>query len=244
MALHMAQEFTQAIKEGLTAEGVTSPSPSEFTLGNERSSRGEAFDYNTPDAKMFQALEKSVYMFSAAKSYHINEALTELLRDGDHQASFSKFNAAAKEKLGIYSQYAKVEYNAAVGAAQMSAKWGRFEENADAMPYLQFNTSKGEHVCPICSGFDDMIARIDAPVWKYASPLLHFGCNCTLTQLPDSSYTPTPADKIPDEEVVPPLFRTDYTRKSQAFPPGHPYYKGVPKKSLTAWARENLKKNE
>jgi len=231
----MAENFTKAIKEGLTTEEVTLPGT-------------EGYDYTTPDAKMFEALEKSVYQFSAAKSYQINQALSELLKPVmvsgvESSPSFSQFETAARQKLGVYvDTYGKVEYNAAVAASQMSAKWGRFQESADTMPYLQFKTSKGEHVCPICAPYDDMIRPINDPVWEYASPLLHFNCYCTILQLPNSTYIQTPDETLPDPELIPAMFRTNYARKSQALPPDHPYYTGVPKKSLNTWAKENLPK--
>jgi hypothetical protein len=220
-AIRMAENFTEAIKEGLQAAAA------------------EGYDYTAKDAKLFEALQKSAYRFSAAKSWQVNKQLTELLANSD--GSFSKFEQAAIKELQLtVGRYGRVEWNSSKSAAQMSAKWERFKENADIMPYLMFSTTEAESVCPICAPFDKLTRPINDPVWNHASPLLHFQCQCTLLQLPGSHEAITPDDQLPNDELVPKLFRVNYAEKMQAFPPDHPYYDEAPKKSLNAWVKKNL----
>jgi hypothetical protein len=226
----MAEQYTDAIREGLATEKVPLPG-------------ADGYDYSTPDYKMLESLEKSAYRFSAAKSWQVNKALTELLKEGTHTVSFAQFQKAAAQRLDVYiGQYGRVEYTSAVSSAQMSAKWSRFQADAADMPYLQFKTSKSDRVCPICAPYDNMIRKVNDPVWEHASPLLHYYCYCTILQLPHSHATITPDADLPDPAMIPAIFRTNYARKMQAFSPDHPYYDEVPKKSITAWVKDNYVK--
>lgn len=219
-ALLMADKFTEAVHKGLKEVG---------------------YDYDTPNDKLLDHLRNSAFQFSAAKSWQINKLLTGLLYDGNSRRSFSEFQRAAFKELNLYvGNYGRVEYNSAVSSSQMAAKWMGFKENVHTNPYLQFKTSKAESVCPICAPYDDLIRPVNDPVWEHASPLLHFQCNCNLLELPMSHADITPDSDLPDPEMVPKMFRTNYAAKMQAFPPDHPYYTGVPKRTLRAWTKENL----
>jgi hypothetical protein len=202
-------------------------------------------DYNTPDYELLSSLQRSVYSFSAAKSWHINKDLTGLLHDGTRLRSFSEFQKEALGQLGVYiGQWGKIEYSSALVNSEMAGKIQRFRADADIMPYWQFKTSKGEHVCEICAPYDDVIALHDAPVWKYATPQLHYGCYCTIVQLPGQHYTPTPHTDLPPMDKIPKIFRTDIAGKMQAFPPDHPYWHDVPRKSVNKWVNKHLPADE
>ena len=221
-AVHMALDYMDAVYQG-TGLNFTS------------------VDYNTPDYELLANMEKSVYRFSAAKSYHENKALTALLTQGDKHISFAEFDKLAQKQLGItIGKYGKVEYNAAVSSGQLAAKWQRFTAKAHVLPYLQFLTSAADKVCDICHPFDGMIRKIDDPIWHQASPLLHFNCYCDILQLPDreGEIEETPEKDIPTTAQIPEIFRVNYAEKQQAFPPGHPYYDGVPLKKINSFVNK------
>jgi hypothetical protein len=215
-AIHMAKNFTEAIEKGLTDVG---------------------YDYDIPDPKLFEALQQNAYHFSAAKSYEVNKQLTELINKTN---SFHEFEKAARTELHLYlGQYGRIEYNSAYSASQMAAKWETFRQNAAIMPYLQYKTSRSERVCPICAPYDNIILLKTNPFWNWGSPLRHFQCGCTLLELPGDDLKETEKDQFPDPSLTQELFRTNYPAKGLAFPPGHPYYKDVPRKSLKHWLSEN-----
>ena len=229
----MAKGFTTAIHSSLKKEGKLP-----------HVTKGVEIDYTAPDWILLENLEESAYRFSAAKSWSINRALTSLLNQDNNKSSWNQFEKAAAKELHVYlGDYGHIEYNTALSSSQMAAKELRFQENKHAMPWIQFKTSKGEHVCPICGPYDNVIKHIDDPMWDYASPLLHYQCQCTKVQLPSSKATPTPDKDLPDPDLIPPIFRNAFCRKGEAFPPEHPYYKEADKKSLNQWVKENYPKN-
>lgn len=207
---------------------------------------GGGFDsvaYDTPDYNLLANLERNVYQFSAAKNYQMLKQLTLALKEGERVRSYNEFE---REATGIVDKYnrtwLRTEYESAVGGAQMAGKWMGFEQNESVLPMLQFLVAPGENVCPICKDFDKVIKPMNDPFWSYAYPLLHFKCHCDVIQVNNGRVTP--AHETPGDENIPKMFRVNMAKEQLAFPPEHPYYEGVPKKTLRKWVDKNAPKRD
>lgn len=196
-------------------------------------------DTESPDYGVLKNLQQNVYQFAGAKNYQTLRALNDLLRDGDRLRTRSEFMKEARNVLTEWNaNWQKTEYDTAVNSAINARKWNDFVKQKDLMPLLQFKIVKDERTCPICLPFADMVRPITDPVWNYATPSLHFGDRCTILQLPDDRVPISP--EVPPADGIPKMFRVNLAKEQLAFPPGHPYYKGVPKKMLREFVNTNL----
>jgi len=211
-------------------------------------------DYNTPDYDMLQNLQRNVYQFSGAKNYQELKALTEALYDGDRLRTKTEFFAEAQKISDEFNRnFRDAEYDTAVNAAINAGKWQGFMENKDSMPLLKFVAVEDDKECPICKPYNNVIRPINDAFWKYAYAPLHFRCRCGCLQLAHNDAV-TPGNKVPGPDVIPKMFRVNLAERNLAFPPGHPYYDGIPKEVkrcevtlqrpiIREWAKDNLAGN-
>lgn len=189
-------------------------------------------DYDSPDHNMLQSLEKSVYQFSAAKNYQQLKSMSLALKDGEGKIrSFADFrNEAMKVAETYLGNYLRVEYDTAVGSAQMSAKWVKFESEKDAIEMLRYVTAGDRRVRPAHKLLDGVTREVDDKFWDHYYPPNGWSCRCDVIQVVGGRRT----DKIqiPDDEDVPQIFRTNLAKEGIVFPKDHPYYVGIPESIL------------
>ncbi len=189
---------------------------------------GETFTtvaFDTPDYLKLQSLEKSVYTFAGAKNYQELKALTLALKDGDRVLPFAEWNRKAMSIMQEYEgRFKRIEYNTAVGQSQMASHAVRFDKNPKAL--IKYLGGNSERSCPICQAYYGIILPWDHPFWRTAAPKNHFGCECGMMEVNDGSITPE--SEIPGFEQIPAIFRTNLAERGMVFPPGHPYYIGLP----------------
>lgn len=190
-------------------------------------------DFSTPDGEMLSRLTRDVWQFSAAKNYHEMRDMTLALHDADGKLRpFNEFEEAARAISGKYNgAWLKTEYNQAVGSATMAARWTDFKQNADIMPYLQYQTVGDDNVRHEHRLLDGIIRKIVDPFWSTHYPPNGWGCRCDVVQLASSSAHETEKDRIPNVPI-PSMFRTNLGEQGLVFPKGHPYYEGIPKETL------------
>lgn len=190
-------------------------------------------DFSTPDGEMLSRLTRDVWQFSAAKNYHEMRDITLALHDADGKLRpFNEFEEAARAISGKYNgAWLKTEYNQAVGSATMAARWTDFKQNADIMPYLQYQTVGDDNVRDEHRLLNGIIRKIGDPFWSTHYPPNGWGCRCDVVQLASSSAHETEKDRIPNVPI-PSMFRTNLGEQGLVFPKGHPYYEGIPKEIL------------
>ena len=206
-------------------------------------------EYNSPDYKALENLTKNAFKFSASKDFHILQDMTNALRDGDRVRSFQEFRAEV-DKINVkYNQnWLRTEYNQAIAASQATARWQEFQENAKAMPFLQYQAVMDSNTRPDHQKLHGVIKRIANPFWNTHFPPLGWGCRCEVIQLPGKNHKETPDGSFQKPDV-PPQFRENFGKKQQLFSDKHPYYEGVPenvkakaeKKSLNAYYEKIVK---
>lgn len=197
-----------------------------------------AIDYKSPDYGLLRNLERNCYQFAGAKNYQALRQLNDLLRDGDRLRTRNEFKKEARKLLHEWNgHWQDTEYNTAINSAINARKWQEFDGRKHIMPLLQFKIVGDEHTCGICKPFEDMTRPVDDPVWNYATPSLHFGDRCTITQLAEATAEITA--EVPAPDGIPELFRVNLAKEQLAFPPKHPYYKRVSKRTLNKFIEEN-----
>jgi hypothetical protein len=147
-----------------------------------------------------------------------------LLDDKGEIRSFADFARQCDTVDVLYNKtYLEAEYETAIASAQMAEKW----EGLSKFKLLEFSTTGGENVCPICGGFDRMIIASNDPILNRICPPLHFKCHCTLIPAAESD-TLTPRDHIKDVELaagIKPYFKNNPGKSKVIYKEDHPYFK-------------------
>lgn len=190
-------------------------------------------DYDTPDFAMLEKLQTNVYQFSAAKNYNQLKSLTQALVDTEGKVrSFSDFRQAAMEINDQHiNQWLLAEYNNAIASSQMAATWTRIEEDKADLPMLKYITANDDHVRQSHKELEGVVRPINDGFWDLYYPPNGWGCRCDVQQL--ENVKPTPLSQVNTPVNVPSMFKINVGKQGVAFPPGHPYYNGLPDNILT-----------
>lgn len=188
----------------------------------------EEADFDSIDQEMLRKLEQNVYQFAAAKNYAQLKAISQALLDEQGRLrNFSQFRrAAAVVNNEFVNQWLKAEYNFATASAQMASRWNAIQKDKDVLPLLRYDTAGDERVRLEHQDLEDVTRPVDDPVWDIIYPPNGWNCRCDVQQL--SSGTITPLDKINIPANMPDMFKYNSGKQGVAFPPGHPYYDGLP----------------
>jgi hypothetical protein len=202
---------------------------------------GTLSDFSGKDFELLSELRENTYMFSAAKTYQQTFDQKKLLFDEEGNLRSSKeFTQLAEKNFDTWNDaWGRSEYSTAVGQGAMASQWQRIEENKDILPILTFDATGEE--CPICQPFEGLSAPVDDPVWDWATPLLHFNCECVIIQGDEDTELSSKEDydKVASlKDTVPEPFRMNPGKDKYIFSPDHPYF-DVAKKDIP-FAKENF----
>lgn len=184
----------------------------------------------TPRAKVAGGLVDNLAVFSAAKTYQqVNDTANFLFNAAGSKNTFSNFKKAAGAIFDTYNDnWLKTEFNTAVGQSQSASNWLQYEEQAEALPWLKYQTAKDERVRHEHADLDGVTKRVNDPFWDTNAPLNGFNCRCRLIQLEDGKETDIKAleKKLgrPLEEPHP-LFKMNPAKSQVIFDEAaHPYF--------------------
>lgn len=183
---------------------------------------GTGIDFDSPDDAMLAALRDNVFHFSAAKNRAEIIELSAALRD--ERGMLRSFRDWAQEAYKVTDEfqerYMRVEYDCAVNAATIAARWSEFQDD----DIIVFRTAGDSRVRPEHRRFDGIALPKGHPFWRTFLPPLAWNCRCTVEV--SHSGRITPEKDLPWDEVdnVPPIFRSNFAADGMAFPPNHPYY--------------------
>lgn len=194
----------------------------------------EGMSFDAPNYDMLARLERDVYAFSYAKNHQMLKALTLALKDGNRLRTYSEFRQEAATILDEWvGNWLRTEYDTAIASAQMAARWVEFQRDADIVPLLEYHTAGDERVRDAHRVLHGVIKPINDKFWNTYYPPNGWGCRCDVLQLNRGTVTPDESIVLPDD--MPKLFKTNLAKHGLAFPPGHPYYKGIPKDELSRY---------
>jgi SPP1 gp7 family putative phage head morphogenesis protein len=192
----------------------------------------EDADFDTPDYNMLQKLGENVYQFSMAKSYAQVKAISQaLINEEGVLRSFTQFRTeAAKVVNEFVNVWLRAEYNFAVASAQSASQWQTIQEDKEMLPLLKYITAGDERVRLQHQEIEDVVRPVDDAFWDVYYPPNGWNCRCDVIQMDSGTMTPLHNISLPD---IKPLFMYNPGKKGFAFPPGHPYYDGLPQELKT-----------
>lgn len=200
---------------------------------------GKSLPHEVPDTIRY-ALENNAFVFSGFKTFHaLREVGLSMLTDKGDIKPFNDFLTDVRQINAQYNHnYLYAEYNHALGATQMAAKWHDFEQDGDRYN-LQYRTAGDDKVREEHAALNGTTLPPSDPFWSMFLPPNGWNCRCTAVQVRKNKYPlsdPEEAMKRGNEcteGAKRAIFRYNAGKSLQLFPPKHPYYK-VPKEAKQA----------
>ena len=183
-----------------------------------------------PDPAVAAALRENAFIFSGFKTHAELEQVSKMLTDD--KGNIRPFNEFLKDVEALNDKYnhryLRTEYNQALQAAQMAAKWADFERNKDFIN-LQYRTANDERVRASHRILHGTTLPVDDKFWKQYTPPNGWGCRCTVVAVPKDDYPTQDSHgsiakaetcfKTPKEK----MFKENLAEKKKLFPSKHPY---------------------
>lgn len=205
--------------------------------------------HEVPDTIRY-ALENNAFVFSGFKTFHaLREVGLSMLTEKGGIKPFNDFLTDVRQINAQYNHnYLYAEYNHAVGAAQMAAKWHDFEQDGDRYN-LQYRTAGDDKVREEHAALNGTTLPPSDPFWDMFLPPNGWNCRCTAVQVRKNKYPtsdPELAMKRGNEctdGAKRAIFRYNAGKSLQLFPPKHPYYKAGKevKQAVTQIAEEGMR---
>jgi SPP1 gp7 family putative phage head morphogenesis protein len=132
------------------------------------------FEFGGTDYELLNELRTNTYMFSGAKTYQQVREFSSFVADSK---TFKDFYEQAQKTYEQYNvDWAKAEYNTAIGQAQSAKAWNGFEENKELFPLLRYSAVMDANTSNICRPLNGITRPVDDPFWNVHAPLNHFNC--------------------------------------------------------------------
>lgn len=178
------------------------------------------------------ALENNAFMFSGFKTFHtLREVGLSMLTDKGRIKPFNDFLEDVKRINALYNHnYLYAEYNHALGAAQMAAKWHDFEQDGDRYN-LQYRTAGDDKVREEHAILNGTTLPPSDPFWNMFLPPNGWNCRCTAVQVRKNKYPASDPELAMKrgqnctEGAKKSIFRYNPGKSLKLFPPKHPYFK-------------------
>lgn len=192
---------------------------------------GSALPHEVPDTIRY-ALENNAFVFSGFKTFHaLREVGLSMLTEKGDIKPFNDFLTDVKQINAQYNHnYLYAEYNQALAAAQMAAKWHDFEQDGDRYN-LQYRTAGDDKVREEHAILHGTTLPPSDPFWDMFLPPNGWNCRCTAVQVRKNKY-PASDSKLAmlqgmncTEGAKKEIFRYNAGKSLQLFPPKHPYFK-------------------
>lgn len=209
-----------------------------------------ALPHNVP-ATLKYALENNAFVFSGFKTFHaLREIGLSLLDDNGAIKPFQKFLEDVKSIDATYSRnYLNAEYNQALAASQMAARWNDFQQDGDRYN-LQYRTAGDNRVREEHAILHGITLPPSDPFWEHYFPPNGWNCRCTAVQVRKNKYPTSNSEdainrgKACTDGPKRAMFRFNPGKTLKLFPDKHPYYKApaVVRDTAEKHAAEQLRK--
>lgn len=178
------------------------------------------------------ALENNAFIFSGFKAFHtLREVGLSLTTDKGDIKPFDTFRHDVEQVNNRYNHnYLYAEYNHAIGASLMAARWQQIEADGDRYD-LQYRTAQDDRVREDHAILHGTTLPPSDPFWSLYLPPNGWNCRCTAVQVRKGKYPQSdPALSMLrgnncTENAKQQIFRFNPGKDLQLFPPKHPYYK-------------------
>ena len=190
-----------------------------------------ALPHDVP-ATLKYALENNAFIFSGLKTFHtLREIGLSMLNDDGSIKPFQKFLEDVKNIDATYNRnYLYAEYNQALAASQMAAKWNDFEQDGDRYN-LQYRTAGDGRVREEHAALHGITLPPSDPFWEHYLPPNGWNCRCTAVQVRKNKYPTSDSNdaiergKACTDGPKRAMFRFNPGKTLKLFPDKHPYYK-------------------
>lgn len=188
------------------------------------------FEFGSVDEVLLSELRENIYLFSGAKTFQQTLEMSEYLN-----LPKNEFMKKANEIFDLHNKtYLDTEYDTAIGQAQNANKWTDIQRTKKTFPILQRVAVMDANTSPECRLLNEIVARVDDPVWQTRSPLTHFKCRCLIKKFDETEeINLTPPEKISEvikkTDHINPIFKSNPGMSGEVFNKDHPYF-SVPKK--------------
>lgn len=192
---------------------------------------GSGLPHEVPETIKY-ALENNAFIFSGFKTFHaLREVGLSLVTEKGGIKPFADFLADVRKINDKYNRnYLYAEYNHAVGASQMAAKWHDIEQDGDRYD-LQYRTAGDNKVREEHALLHGTTLPPSDPFWESYYPPNGWNCRCTAVQVRRGKYPRSNSeDAIKRGEectagAKKAIFRYNSGKSLELFPPKHPYNK-------------------
>ena len=178
------------------------------------------------------ALQNNAFIFSGFKAFHtLREVGLSLTTDKGDIKPFEQFRHDVETINNRYNHnYLYAEYNHAVGASLMAARWQQIQKDGDRYD-LQYRTAQDDHVREDHAILHGTTLPPSDPFWSLYLPPNGWNCRCTAVQVRKGKYPQSDPDLAMlrgnncTEAAKQQIFRFNPGKDLKLFPPKHPYYK-------------------
>ena len=190
-----------------------------------------ALPHEVPETLRY-ALENNAFVFSGFKTFHtLREVGLSMITEKGDIKPFGEFLRDVQQINARYNHnYLYAEYNHALAASQMAAKWHDFEQDGDRYN-LQYRTAGDDKVREEHAILDGTTLPPSDPFWDMFLPPNGWNCRCTAVQVRNNKYPASDPELAMKrgmnctEGAKKAIFRYNPGKSLQIFPPKHPYYK-------------------
>ena len=201
------------------------------TLARIKTAIDSGISFEVPET-VRHALENNAFIFSGFKAYHsLREVGLSLTTDKGEIKQFDEFRRDVEAVNNRYNHnYLYAEYNHAVGASLMAARWQQVEADGDKYD-LQYRTAQDDRVREDHSILHGTTLPPSDPFWSLYLPPNGWNCRCTAVQVRKGKYPLSdPALSMLrgnncTENAKQQIFRFNPGKTLELFPPKHPYFK-------------------
>lgn len=187
--------------------------------------------YEVPET-VCHVLENNAFIFSGLKAFHtLREVGLSLVTDKGDIKPFETFRRDVEAVNNRYNHnYLYAEYNHAVGASLMAARWQKIEADGDRYD-LQYRTAQDDRVREDHAILHGTTLPPSDPFWSLYLPPNGWNCRCTAVQVRKGKYPQSDPDLSMlrgnncTENAKHQIFRFNPGKELNLFPPKHPYYK-------------------
>lgn len=185
--------------------------------------------YDVRDFDTVKQLNENIGVFSAFKSYRLNNEMKASLTDSDgNKRSFDEFLQEYRKVDSKYNiNYLRAEYNIAQKQAAAANQWQDFERDSNLYPNLKYMPSRSAEPRESHKRYYGIIKPINDPVWDSLNPPLDWGCNCWVTNTDEPAEATTIEAPLPIDGVA--GVAGNAGRTGQVYDNKHPYVADVPK---------------
>ncbi|MCP4153193.1 MAG: DUF935 family protein, partial [bacterium] len=120
----------------------------ELTKGMDKGLKAVGQAADITDKNFIRALKNNAYVFSGAKTFQQVREMSDFIADNQgRRVPFGEYEAKAREIFDTYNRnWLRTEIIQAENSAQMASKWQEYEEDAEFLPFLRYETVGDERV--------------------------------------------------------------------------------------------------